>query len=293
MKKLVLLPFIALLLLNACNNDRIDPDFSYTSLNDFYKNNREQEQSITITSDTGNVPIVGKKGTELYGTRAILEHVNGDSVGLPWTVKLIELYAIKDYLFYQLPTVGNAYPLESGGMVKVTACDSLGKPLKVKNSAFYQIKLATSPSLSNMDLYQGNSVDDSFINWIKASDGSLITLDANKKYDLQLATLGWQHVAKSFTEETTTLSFSVDGSGGENIDLWVIPTDKHALFYGNGLEVKNVPINHEIRILAMALNQDGDFVIFDKIVTVSENLEIEIDFETSTEEKILGIINSL
>ncbi len=291
MKKSILLLFSFLLLLGACNNDRVDPDFSYSSLNDFYKNNREQEQSITIRTDTGNVPILGKKGTELYGTRAILEYANGDSVGLPWTVKLIELYTIKDYLLYQLPTVGNAVALESGGIIKVNAYDSIGESLKVKDELFYEVKLSTSPTITGMGIYQGSSAEENFINWAEASDGSLI--DINTKYDLQLASLGWQHVAKPFSESTTTLTFTIDGSGGENIDLWVIPTDKHALFYGNNLKVEAIPINSKVRILAMALNQDNDFVLFDKTVITSENLEIPIEFELSSEEAILKTINEL
>ncbi len=291
MKKSLLYLFSSLLLLGSCNNDRVDPDFSYSSLNDFYKNNREQEQSITIRTDSGDVPIIGKKGTELYGTRSILEYPNGDSVGLPWTVKLIELYTIKDYLLYQLPTLGSAVPLESGGIIKVSVCDSIGKSLQVKDGFFYQVKLSTTPTITDMSIYQGGSSEESFINWAEALDGSLI--DINTKYDLQLASLGWQHVAQPFSETTTTLTFSIDGSGGENIDIWVIPADKHALFYGNNLKVEAIPVNNEVRILAMALNQDNDFVLFDKTVVTSENSEIPIEFELSSEETILKTINEL
>lgn len=291
MKNSLLFLLTCLLFISACNNDRVDPDISYTSLNDFYKKNREQEQSITIKTDSGDVPIIGKKGTELYGTRSLLEYPNGDSVGLPWTVKLIELYSIKDYLLYQLPTVGNTIPLESGGIVKVTACDSVGKPLKIKEGALYQVKLSTTPTVSAMKIYQGNSENGSFINWAAATDGSIINI--NQKYDLLLSTLGWQHVAKPSFENTTTLTFTLDGSGGENIDLWVIPTNKYALFYGNDLEVKEIPVAQEVRILAMAVNQNGNFVLFDKTIITSENLSIPIDFETSSEESILQIINSL
>lgn len=292
MKKSLLLLSICSLLLTACNDDRISPAFGYTSPGDFYKNNREQEQAVTIKTDTETLPIIGKKGTELYGPRAILEHLNGDSVGLPWTVKLIELYTIKDYLLYQLPTVSTTTPLLSGGIVKISAFDSINNPLRVKEGAFFPIKLSTSPTDEAMLIYKGGLEEENFIDW--ATDGSsLISLDANQKYDLQLTSLGWKQVAKAAFDNTTAITFTIDGTGGENIDLWIVPTTKHALFYGNHLKVTNVPLGEEVRIIAIALNQDNDFVLFDKVITTAANAEVAINFEVSSEEAILETINSL
>ena len=144
-----------------------------------------------------------------------------------------------------------------------------------------------------MGVYQGSSENGSFIDWATATDGSIISIDGNSKYDLQLATLGWQHAAQSSFGETTNIGFTVDGSGGENIDLWLIPTDKHALFYGNNLTATNIPIGESVRIIAMALNQDDEFVVFDLTTTITADMVIDIEFETTTEEALLTLIDTL
>lgn len=289
MKNVLLYLPIFTLIFFSCSDDRITPD-SYSSANAFYELNKEEQQDFVITTDSGG-PIIGKKGTELYGGRAILEHQDGSAVDLPWTAELIELYSIKDYMLYRFPTTGAAQ-LESGGIVSVTAVAD-GKPLKVKAGAQYPIIMSTSPTITGMGVFQGSG--DSFISWTAATDGSTMTIDGNSKYALNLSTLGWQHPAQASFGTTTNITFTLPNgaTGGEFIDLWVIPNNKHALFYGNNLVASNIPVGIAVKTIAIAVNQDGDFVLHNTDVTVTADMSIELNFNTKSEDELLATLEAL
>lgn len=288
--KNVFLFFTLATLIFSCSDDRVSP-YEYKSLNGFYERNREETQTIVIESDSGTSPIIGKKGTEIYGSRQLFEHLNGDSVKLPWAVNLIELYTIKDYLLYQQPTTAITTPLTSAGTVKIM-CYSEQKELKLRTGALYYVKLSTPNPVEGYKDYQGGTSPDTFIDWLLATDGSSVSL-VTDKYQLNLAKLGWNQCANPSFGATTTVSFITEGTGGENIDLWLIPTDKHALFYGNNLTAANIPVGEKVTVFALALNQNDDLVMHKEEITITENMVIPLVLHKTDEKDVLSFINNL
>ena len=291
MKK-IFLPIIALVLIaTSCSDDRVTPD-EFKSLNGFYEKYREETQSVTITSDEGELPIIGKKGTELYGTRHILQHANGDSVQLPWVVQLIELYSIKDHLLYQHPTLeNNVTPIESEGTIKVLAY-ALQEELEVRAGKFFVTKLTTETPQTGMTVYSGGATPDTFIEWSQASDGSTNSIDAGK-HQLNLATLGWSQLAGATYGSTTTATFTLTGTGGENIDLWAVPTTKKSLIYGNNLTLPNLPVGETVTIFGLALNQNDKLVMHNATVVVTDGMVIELELKETSESDVLSLLESL
>lgn len=289
MKNLFLLITITTFIF-SCSDDRVSP-YEYKSLNGFYERNREQTQTYVIETDSGTSPIIGKKGTEIYGSRQLFEHLNGDSVQLPWAITLIELYTIKDYLLYQQPTISINTPLASAGTIKIM-CFSEQKELKLRAGAQYAVKLSTPNPVEGYSNYQGGTSPDTFINWLLATDGSSVNIVTNK-YQLNLASLGWNQCATASFGATTTVNFTTEGTGGENIDLWLIPSDKHALFYGNNLTASNIPVGEKVTVFALALNQNDDLVMHKEEITITENMVIPLVLHKTEEKDILSFINSL
>lgn len=291
MKKFFL-PIIALMLLaTSCSDDRVTPD-EFKSLNGFYEKYREETQSVTITSDEGELPIIGKKGTELYGSRHVLQQSNGDSVQLPWTVQLIELYSIKDHLLYQQPTLeNNVIPLESEGTIKVLAY-ALQEELTVRSDQKYITKLSTASPKTGMSLYSGGKSPDTFIGWAKATDGSTNSIDAGK-HQLNLASFGWHQIAGATYGATTTATFTLTGTGGENIDIWAVPASKKSLIYGTNLTLPNLPVGETVTIFALALNQNDKLVMHNASVVVTEGMVVEMQLAETSESDVLSFLESL
>lgn len=291
MKNLIL-PIIALIaLFTSCSDDRVTPD-EYKSLSDFYERNREETQTVVIDTDSGDVPIIGKKGTEIYGGRQILQHANGDSVELPWAVSLIELYSVKDHLLYQQPTrVSGITPLETEGTIKVLAY-AKQEELEVRTGASFITKLSTSPAQTGMSLYSGGSTPDTFIEWATPTDGSSNTIDA-EKHQLSLSSLGWHTIAGNTYGSTTTATFTLEGTGGENIDLWAVPTSKKSLFYGNNLTLENLPVGETVTFFALALNQDDNLVMYKEDIIITDGMILTLEMKETSENDVLSFIDSL
>lgn len=291
MKNLSIIFCAAVMALTSCNKDRIDEDANFEPMDEFFTEHKPQEQEFIITSDTGDAPIVGMQGTELYGFRNILQYPSGDTVPLPYSIKLIELYTYGDMVLYEMPTVASEETLESAGEVKIRACHD-GNELVLKPAAQYPFKLSTTPPQAGMKVYHGEHPGDKYGDWLLSTDGSAIRV--TDKYEVATGKLGWQNIGKKASyEATTNINFKVEGSGGEHIKLFFASKDEHALLQGSNLVIPNVPGGKSGTIVAMAKNSKGEFLLFKKEILVTAGLEIDIDFNTVSEAALLSSIKNL
>ena len=113
---------LASVIYSGCSKERIDTRSlnKYNSPNTYLDSKKESEQEFTITADSGG-PIIGNQGTKLYGSRQCLQFPNGDTVALPYTIKLVELYGAKQMIYYQMPTVAGGTILKTDGEIRYRA----------------------------------------------------------------------------------------------------------------------------------------------------------------------------
>lgn len=290
MKKLFLPIAIALISLSSCNDDRINEETAFEPMDEFYNEHKPQEQEFIITSDSGG-PIVGNQGSRIYGHRHILQHANGDSVYLPYTVKLIELYSYKDMILYNFPTTSSDYVMTSGGHLKIRAIKD-GEELVVRPGAYYGVVMSSSYT-GPKSVYTGTHTLDVFDDWSLAGNGSLV-VDSSGYNALGLTTLGWQSADAAMSATSyTDITFTIEGTGGENIDIFIVHNDFHGLIQGENLQAKNVMVGENVTILAMAMDQHGDFRVHKSTVTVTQNMEIALNMSVSSESSLLSMLGSL
>lgn len=292
MKKLLLGLMACSLFMASCNDDRINEEAEFQPMDEFYNEHKPQEQEFVITSDTGDAPIVGLNRTELWGGRNILQYPNGDTVPLPYSLKLIELYSYKDMILYKMPTKSGTTILESGGEIKITAWHN-GNELEVKPNEKYPLILSTSPTVSGMNVFHGNHPNNEYGDWNLASDGSVIVVN-NAKYNIATAELGWQNCAQSGPASgETNITLKVEGKGGEFIDLFLSIDGYHGLLQGNNLVIKDAPLGQTATLIAMAKDQNDDYRLYKQVITITDNLEVTLDMQVVTEETLLSSLSSL
>lgn len=278
-------------MLTSCKKDRIEETASFQPMDEFFENNKPPEQEFIITSDTGSGPIIGMNGTELYGFRNILQYPSGDTVPLPYSIKLIELYTYEDMILYQMPTLSGEDVLESAGEVKITAWHE-GNELILIPGEKYPFKLSTTPPKSGMEVYHGNHPGDNFGDWELSADGSGVR--TSTKYDVTTGLLGWQNIGQQGAKAgATNITFKVEGSGGEHIELFLVLKDYHGLLQGHNLVISNAPVGQEATIIAMAKNQDGDYMLHEQEVTITADLEITLDLKKVSETALLSTLSNL
>ncbi len=100
MKKIIyLIPSIVFIALSISCSKKREEQFpkNYSNATEFFQNNKEKEQEFVITSDEGDC-IVAKKGTVICGSRKQLRTSSGDTIALPYSIKVVELYSLKDHI---------------------------------------------------------------------------------------------------------------------------------------------------------------------------------------------------
>lgn len=291
MKKIFLALIISVVTITSCNKDRIEEEAEFQPMDQFYNDNKPQEQEFIITSDSGSGPEIGIQGTELWGFRDVLQYPNGDTIPFPYSLKLIELYTYKDMILYRMPSLAGTNILETGGEVKIRACHA-GNELVVIPGKLYPMVLSTTPTVPNMKVYHGNHPNDEYGDWELTSDGSLV-VDTGK-YGLGLAKLGWQNCGKNGSANgTTTIDFTVDGKGGEFIDIFITMKDYHGVLKGGDLKLENAPIGESATIMAMAMDQNGDFRLHKQTLTITSGLSIKLDMKIVSEAALLSELSGL
>jgi hypothetical protein len=281
---------LATLGLVACNKDRIeDPDYSFTNADSFFEDNKEKEQIFIITSDTGKC-IVAKKGTEICSNRKGLKTDSGDTVALPYTLKVLELYTIKDYLLYRFPTETSGDPLKTEAEVRILG-EKDGQKLSIKNNGAIAATLNLNAKSGNA-LYQETDNSDKFIDKFTSSDGSI--LNSNQ---VGLNSFKWFLPAQAYTGEKTTIKFTIKVDGVEvqatDLDFWLVQKSNKTLLHGKDLQITNVPVGEEMTAIAIAINQDDKLVFYKHSFTTLPNQGLDVNFEEKTEQEILDYMGTL
>ncbi|MCB0396803.1 MAG: hypothetical protein KDD36_09130 [Flavobacteriales bacterium] len=133
------------------------------ALAQFYEQGRADVQSfeLDISKDQS---VKANGGTELSIPAGALVFENGDPVSGSVTLKVQEFYAVADMLLGNLTTATDGKPLETAGMVHISATSD-GKKLKVRDGAVLGLNMPASKVKSGMQLYQGKEDASGSVNW--------------------------------------------------------------------------------------------------------------------------------
>lgn len=276
-------------LLFSCSKDRITED-TFSSMDEYYQENRPEVQEFEITNEDTDQPIVGKDGSLLYPHSSIFEDSLSRSISVPYTVQLVELYTYKDMIFFEVPSKYPGAVLDVAGKVWVNALKDGGQ-LAIKTGSQFPILLNTEATADTKSGFHGGIELEGFAGWATASNGTFVSrVDTIQpaKYLLGIGTLGWNTAADiQNAAGTTNIEFEIEANGGENIDLWFVSHDYKGCIRGSNLQIADVPVGVNGTVLAMAMDQDKNIRFFKKGITVQNAMSIDLEMDVIEEDRFL------
>jgi hypothetical protein len=294
LKGFALTALISAFTLTSCQSDRDDEDDEYSNMDDFCNKHRQEEQEFTIDS-TGTGPIVGKQGTKLWsGDTSIFMLPGGGYVTYPFTIKLIELYPESDFMEFPMSTVSNNTLTEAAGAIRVRAFKNGTELVLRPNKVFVAEMTDTNNLLPNMKVYYGENKSYD-VNWTMASDLASNAATNAGSYTLTLSQMGWAAAAKAHTSSapTTQVKLTCDGSGTDNIDVYIVAQNYFSVVKVKKLTSIDVPTGEAVTIVAMAMDQKGKYRLNFTSHIVTAGMSLKLDMQEVTEQELLDKLASL
>lgn len=287
---LAIYSFIAIIIsFSSCKKDRVVQD-DYQSMDSFYDQNKEEEQEYVIDS-SGSCPLICKKGTKLCASADILQFTNGSNITYPFTLKVVELYSIKDMLLWRMPAISSGNILETSAEIRVRAFKG-NSELELKSSQTYYMEMDTMPNLqSNMQMYYGSSVSNT-TDW--ANSNSSVAVNSYF-YILNVGRMGWVSSAQlhTSTAQNTTVTITAAGTNTQNIEIYITFANFKGLIKVTNLVSSPIPIGEQVKLFAMAKNQNNDYVLDQQTFTVAANQQITLNLQVVSEANLLAALDGL
>lgn len=279
--------------LASCSKDRITHP-SFEPMDDFYNEHKVDEQEFIITNEDSSGHITGNQGSKIYVSKRLFKFSDrSDAVDFPYTIKLIELYKYKDVIFHQFPTPHSSGALNNGGEIRVRAFKD-HEELVLKSGSSFLSAFSSTVTEQNMNPFQGAvSTDDKFSAWNAANDGSTVVV-SNSEYNYNSFLMGWITPAVNNPGTGTgTINFTVNGTGGEFIDLTIVFNNFHCVLTGNDLKLEGIPVGESATVIGMAKDQDGKFRLHMDNITTTSSMDIELKMLEITEVNLLSTLEAL
>lgn len=273
----------------SCKKDRIVQD-DYQDMDSFYNQHKEAEQEYVI--DSGGVcPLIAKKETKLCVSDDMFQLPNGTGITYPFTLKVVELYSIKDMLLWRAPSVASGSLLETSAEIRVRSFQN-NVEAALKPAKTYGMEMDTMPVLnSSMQPYKGQA-SGNVINW--SIDG-LTTVSVNPYfYSLSVGTTGWMSAARLHpSTQTTTIAFSATGTNTQNIEIYLKFNSFKGLMKVTNLVSGSIPVGESVTLVAMAKNQNNDYVLHQQTFTVTAGQQITLNLQVISEASLLAALDAL
>lgn len=300
---IISLLFFFYLGVSSCSRERIEPTpqlNSYVSLDAYFDTQKEEEQEFVIES-SGMGPIIGKDSTKIWINKDILMFPDGSEVDWPITVRLLELYTPKDMIYYQMPTVSYGHIMETEGEIRITIVkedeDGVEKELKLRDDMVYAIEMPSDSIRDNLKVYYGKD-QDGIINWtdsytsVGANEADLYFDDTDDGHKASVGKLGWINCGRDH-EGYYSISFNSEVDELQNVKIFTYATLYKSVILAYNQVTAEMPLNTDVKVIAMALNAEGEFFYQFVSTSMSGAGSIPITLEPISEEELNAILDQL
>ena len=295
---------VSVILFSSCAKKRADDKKTlpnYVSASSFYSTYQQPEQTFTVDTP-GTAPIIGKEGTILSGWDSIFMYPTGQSISYPFTLKLVEVYTLKDMILSNLPPIASGKILESGGEIRIRAFKGATE-LVLKPGKKYSMLLDTSktPLLNGMSVYYGapNGTITDWTNNVTILDPSInpdnlsaVINTPAQAYLMHIARMGWVNCARQFSSSagTTTISFTSQGTNTQNIDVFLVFKNIHSMMQVYNLTSQPIPVGTNLTVVAISRdsNQNNAMAYEAQDITVTAGMQVTLNLASITDANLLG-----
>lgn len=300
----MLLAFAVLItvVISSCSKDRIDEEQSlneYNSPNDYFDSKKQEEQEFVITSDSSSNPIQGNQGTKVWPGRSCLMYPNGDSVALPYTVKLVELYTPKDMIYYRMQTMAGDTILETDGEIRLRAFKD-GTELMLRPGCSWPIMMPDPAPDNYMRVFYGFNTAN-YVDWTDDPSTLGVTTSYIPNFTTQadgyLGTtvrLGWINCDyRRGSNVNHHLSFVSSTDILTNVAIFIyFPATKTVMQVFNQNSF-SIPDNSAVKIVAVGVDGSGTLFSFTQNMTVSASSSVEVTMAATTDAALTAVLDGL
>lgn len=284
--------FLLLIIFYSCSKERIKEKQelnTYEPINNYFDTKKEQEQ-IFIIDTNGTGPIIGIHGTRIYTDKSKLMFPDGSNVYYPYEVRLIELYTPKDMVYYLISNQKYDTLLHTHCVIKIIATKN-NQQLLLKPGTTWYLEIPSANPANNMKPYYASS---SLTNWVDNNNNYFITTSTG--YAGEINKLGWFSCSKipdnynSFS--FVNVSFSSQTDDLTNVPVFMyFPSLKSLILANSGFS--KTPKNENIKSFAIGINNLLQLFYFYKEFQATQNTNIEIIMNQTTDNYITNLLNSL
>lgn len=285
----------------SCKKDRVEEVQSlndYNSPNSYLDSKKQAEQEFEITSDSGSA-IVGNQGTTIWAGRTCLMFPNGDSVALPYKIKLVELYTPKDMIYYQMPTVASDTILETDGEIRLRAFKD-GTELMLRTGCSWAIKMPNTAPKNYMRVFYGFPISN-YTNWTDNPASLGVTTGftplfatSTDGYLASIVKLGWVNCGitrGSSNNHIMTFASSTDNL--TNVAIFVFfPATKTVMQVYNTTS-GTIPDASAVKIVAIAVDANGTLFSFNQNLTMTSSTQVQVTMAATTDANLTALLDGL
>jgi hypothetical protein len=295
--KIKTLLFLTLVLslasVSSCSKDRIDPEeklSDYDQMDDYYDTKKQEEQIFEI-DNSGEGPIIGNQGTKLWISDEKLMYTNGDSIHLPYTLKLIELYTPKDMIYFQMPTVSGGTLLTTGGEIRVRAFKN-DEELVLRPNETWTVEMPNNGPESDMKIYYGVE-NTSFVDWTVNPAGNFNTTSYG--YIGEIKKLGWIACGKDASNSTSTTNYSFTSTTDnlQFVSIFIYLPDSKSLMQVYNQTSGALPLGENIKIILMGINDSTQLFSYYQETQVSTNNQVDVTLTSISDTDLTAILDAL
>ena len=292
--RLFALGAIICLIAVACSKDRVTQD-SFSPMDAFYNKYKQQEQVFTIT-DTGTGPciITGAQGTKIYNvcdSSAFIRPSDSSAITYNYQLGLVEIYSVKDMILWPAPSLAGSQLLQTAADVRVRIFKGADNYV-LRPARNYEMTMNDSAANSvAMSVYDG-AESATNIDWSADAKSSLTVsppLDS-----LNVFNMGWVSCARPRNSTgTAILTATVAGTGTDNIGVFIVFKNFKSVMKVTHLVSAPIPVGEPFTFIAMALNQNNQYVLDKRDITLTGSLNISLSFQAVSETDLINMLSGL
>ncbi|OQB00078.1 MAG: hypothetical protein BWY22_00002 [Bacteroidetes bacterium ADurb.Bin217] len=270
-----------------CSKDRIETETtSYESMNEYFDSKKQEEQEYIIDT-LGECPLTGKLGTRICINKSDLQFTNGDSIYYPYTLKLVELYSIKDMIYYQATNNTSDGYYTSKGEVRIRTFKN-DTELQLRQNKAIEVEIKDSLANQDMSVYYQQATDP--FTWSKSTD----IYSATEYGYLGLVSLGWNAAGKqaSYTNQAI-VSFTSETDNLETVEMYMYVSSAQSIVRINNHKQIETPIGEQVTFICMAIDKQNQLYSYTTNKTITGDTTIVVTLTKISDNDLTQILDNL
>jgi hypothetical protein len=275
----------------------------FVPLDSFYLTKQPKAKiSKDLYASAGNNWDITDNGTSIHGSSTMFSYPNGNSVEDPIKFKVIELFKIHHFIYYNIQTVSNNILLETNTILNLNFYKDTNIlifnnldiiSISFKNNLSDALGKTLYPFYSNMQ----NGIN----NWSKTTTPNnnkfICSMGDEERFFGRIQTVGWFLIgdyAQFNTTEYTNLTFTSSNADLTNVGIYVCFSGINSYTKVENYTSIPLPVGEHAKIVAVGItNENRLYYDYKEIVIDNNETNYDIKMKFTVDELLTQMLDSL